>query len=359
MHPILSSRSSLGVYLVAWVPLALLLWVLLVTQGGLTSLAATALALPLALLYAFICLGAWYVCRAAPLGETSATQLVATHAIAAALSSALWVAAGTGLANALEASNWFASVPAQYVAQRPLLFSVGLLVFLLAVAGHYLMVAFERSRAAETRALRLQVLAREAELRALRAQIDPHFLFNSLHSISALATIDGERARQMCLLLGDFLRMSLKAGARHSVTLDEELAIVRQYLAIEQVRFGTRLSLTDHLDARAGPCLVPPLILQPLAENAVKHGIAQMVEGGRVDIDARRVGDRVLVQIANPCDNAQPGRRGAGVGLVNVRERLATWYGSEAELKVQTAEGRFTAAVNLPFRATPSETQAE
>jgi sensor histidine kinase YesM len=350
MHPILSSRYTLTVYLAAWLPLALILWLLLVTQGSLTTAAAAALALPLALLYAFVCLGAWYVCRAAPLDASSATQLVATHAIAGALSSALWVAVGSALAFALDAIGWFGSVSSLYASLRPLMFSVGLLAFLLAVAGNYLVVAFERSQAAETRALRLQVMAREAELRALRAQIDPHFLFNSLHSISALATVDGQRARQMCLLLGDFLRSSLKAGGKQSVTLEEELAVVRQYLAIEQVRFGQRLTVADNLDPEAASCQVPPLLLQPLAENAVKHGVAQMIEGGRIEIHARRSGGRVMVEIANPTESQQGPARGAGVGLANVRARLSAWYGNDADLKVQTTSQRFAALVTVPFK---------
>ena len=167
---------------------------------------------------------------------------------------------------------------------------VGALLFWLAAACHYLLIAFEASRDAETRAIELDLLAREAELRALRAQIDPHFIFNSLHSISALTASDPAAARRMCLLLADFLRETLRLGSNSRITLADELALAERFLAIEQVRLGARLQVTRETDPAGGDCLVPPLLLQPLVENAVVHGIAQLVEGGTIRLAATRDG---------------------------------------------------------------------
>ena len=176
------------------------------------------------------------------------------------------------------------------------------------------MLAVERWREAETRQLALQVLAREAELKALRTQIDPHFLFNSLHSISALTTVDPAGARRMCLLLGEFLRLSLKLGAEDRIPLAEEMALVDRFLGIEQVRFGDRLRASVTLDPGAAACEVPPLLLQPLVENAARHGVAELVDGGLIDERAVRRGDRVIVSVENPCDPDRRVRAGAGVG---------------------------------------------
>src|SRR4029434_5547523 len=129
----------------------------------------------------------------------------------------------------------------------PMLFIFGVVLFVIAVAFNYLLITFEVSRKAESRALELQVLAREAELKALRDQIDPHFLFNSLNSINALIMTDPAAARKMCVLLADFLRGSLKLGGEERITLLEEMRLAECYLDIERVRFGARLQVERHI----------------------------------------------------------------------------------------------------------------
>ena len=130
------------------------------------------------------------------------------------------------------------------------------------------------------------MLAREAELRSLRTQIDPHFLFNTLHSISALTTADPPSARRMCVLLGDFLRDSLALGALDRITNDRELQLATRFLEIERVRFGDRLRIDANSSAN-GTWRVPPLLLQPLVENAVTHGVAHLIEGGVIESRSR------------------------------------------------------------------------
>jgi two-component system, LytTR family, sensor histidine kinase AlgZ len=212
----------------------------------------------------------------------------------------------------------------------------------------YLARAFAASREAEHRGLELQVMAREAELRALRAQIDPHFLFNSLQSISALTSADPAAARRMCLQLAEFLRETLAIGARQRIPLESELDLARRYLSIEQVRFGDRL----RIEIAAGPAgaePVPPLLLQPLVENAVTHGIAHLVEGGVVRIRAERRATSIAIAVDNPCDPDRPAGRGTGVGLRNVRGRLATLFGGDAVLSTVEADGRFVARIEMPL----------
>src|SRR6185436_9290533 len=140
-------------------------------------------------------------------------------------------------------------------------------------------------------------------------QIDPHFIFNSLHSISALTTTDPVAARRMCLLLADFLRETLRLGAT------------------EHIRLGPRLQVTCDSSAEAGACLVPPLLLQPLVENAVVHGVAQLVEGGAIRIAASRAGSTLTITLENPCDPDRQRTRGVGLGLELLRRRLTTQFG--------------------------------
>ncbi len=350
MHPILAARDRLLLYLAAWLPIAGLLMGLFVFVGRLGWGEAAALAIPMTLMYSFLCLSAWYICRSFPLDKTGAIRLFGIHAVAAILSSALWMVLGRGLAIAMSGIPAFSDLDDHYRAQAPLLMGIGALVFILAIVGHYLLSTIETSREAERRALEMKVLAREAELRALRAQIDPHFLFNSLNSISALTTIDPSASRTMCQLLASFLRKSVDLGVRESITLDEEFALALNFLDIEKVRLGPRLKIQQEIDEASKPCLVPPLLLQPLMENAIHHGITQLLEGGAIRIVASRPGERLSISVENPCDPDRPRSNGSGIGLANVRGRLDTLYGADAWLEVEPGKDRFRVVVSLPAR---------
>src|SRR5207249_3027362 len=188
----------------------------------------------------------------------------------------------------LSTTDTLAPAADRYGQQMPPVFAIGVLLFLLALAVHYVLIAFETTRQAERRQLELEILTRDAELRALRAQLDPHFLYNSLNSISALTAADPAGARRMCLLLGEFLRNTLSLSEQERIPLAEELALADRFLSIEQVRFGSRLQIRRQIDDRAAGCRVPPLLLQPLLENAVTHGIAGLLEGGVIHLGVSR-----------------------------------------------------------------------
>jgi len=348
MHPLLARPGGLGLYLLAWVPLAGLLVFLLLVSGALRLHEAWAVVPPMCLLYAFVCLAAWYPCRRLPVRRAGLTRLMDTHLAAAAVAGGLWVLAGLGLAHGLAAFPAFDGLERRLNAQLPLLFAIGVLLYLLSVAFHYVLLAVEASREAEAREAQAREMAREAELRALKAQVNPHFLFNSLNSISALTTIDAARARQMCVLLADFLRLTVGLGDKTAIPLAEELALVRCFLAVEKVRFGARLQVEEQVDEQCGGLLVPPLLLQPLVENAVNHGVAHLTENGWVRLEARRSDGRLLIVLENAFDPEAPRRRTNGVGLVNVRKRLEARYGDDASLQAAAAGDRFRVRLSLP-----------
>ena len=228
-----------------------------------------------------------------------------------------------------------------------LLFGFGEFVYLLSLAVSYIVSAAEHARQAERRAFQGQVLSRDAELRTLRAQIDPHFLFNSLHSISALTSADPAGARRMCLLLADFLRESLHLGAAERIPLARELRLAEKYLEVERVRYGDRLQLA--VDAGgADDCLVPSLLLQPIVENAVTHGVAHRLEGGLVRVSATKSPARVTMIVENPCDADRPRRTGGGIGLANVRSRLSALYGNDATVNASERDGLWRVEISLP-----------
>jgi LytS/YehU family sensor histidine kinase len=347
LHPVLARNGRLAPYLSSALPLAAVLTGLLARPGAFTIGEAISLAWPLAFVSLFLYLSVWYVIRAVPPRGGRLLRTVATHFVAAVLTSSVWILSGAGAARLL-VPLWGKSFPSRFAVQVPVLFSTGILLYLLSLALHAVLLAFEATREAERKALELQVLAREAELEALKAQIHPHFLFNSLNSISALAGTDPMKARAMCLYLSEFLRKSLALGERKSIPVKEELALAKAYLEVEGLRFGERLSIEEDVESDGEACLVPPLLLQPLVENAVRHGIATTVEGGVIRLEARRTGNRLRVLIENPCDPDAPPRRGTGLGLANVRRRLAARYGSDALFAARRLADRYLVVLSVP-----------
>jgi hypothetical protein len=347
MHPILARGARLWLYIQLWLLVGCLLAVLMIGQHAFGTLAAAVVALPLAVLYAFICLSAWYVSHSQPLATTGPARIIFTGTTAAFLSSGGWLIATRGWLELLGRQGIVAEPAASFVAVRTLLFGFGVLLYLLSLAVSYVIAAFEASREAERRGLRGQVLAREAELRSLRAQIDPHFLFNSLHSISALTAVDPAGARRMCLMLADFLRDSLSLGAEARIPLARELSLVERFLSIERVRFGDRLQVHVEPDG-AGACLVPPLLLQPIVENAVTHGVAHVLEGGTIRVEASRAGGTLAIVVENPCDPQRPRGTGAGLGLANVRARLQALHGTDGRVTAAEHGGIWRVDISMP-----------
>ncbi len=348
MHPILTDGRRLAIYLAAWLPVSAILITIFAFEGSLPWTSLAIFTLPLDLGYAFVCLGTFYLCRAAPLHPSGVARALGTQLGAALTSSALWVLVARGWLGLLGSWGVVEGAAPAFARLQPFLFGRGFLLFLIAALMHYLLVAFDNSRRAETQSLEYKVASREAELKALRAQLHPHFLFNSLNSVVALIGSDPEAARRTCVMLGDFLRNSLTLGARDRIPLADEVALAESLLAIEKVRFGSRLTFETRIEEAARPCPVPPLLLQPLVENAVTHGIAHLLEGGAVRLEAVRRGDRLFLVVENPRDPEAKASTGAGLGLDNVRRRLLAVYGENAGLAVVALANRFRVELSFP-----------
>ncbi len=194
-------------------------------------------------------------------------------------------------------------------------------------------------------------LAREAELYKLRQQLQPHFLFNSLNSISALVGSRPEEARRMIHQLSDFLRGTLKKEEEQQVTLAEELAYLELYLSIEKVRFGHRLCTETECDPRAAACRLPSMLLQPIVENAIKFGLYDTTDGVTIRIRAQAHPDENLltIQVRNPFDplTAQP-RQGTGFGLAGIERRLFLLFARHDLLRTEAEGAVFTTTLTIP-----------
>ena len=187
---------------------------------------------------------------------------------------------------------------------------------------------------------------------ALRAQINPHFLFNALHSVGALVSIDPVRADRALERLGDLLRYAL--GAEDEVPFGNEWRFTKDYLALEELRLGDRLRLHEDIEETATSVLVPPLILQPLVENAVRHGVADRPGGGTIAIRARLEGPHLVIGVTND-GRPNDGPIGAGLGMSSVRRRLAAMYGDRAALEAGHVTDGFSVTIRLPAQRTMAE----
>ena len=212
----------------------------------------------------------------------------------------------------------------------------------------------------QSQAAQLQAQLADARLSALRAQLNPHFLFNTLHAVSALVERDPRGVRRMIARLSELLRTSLDEAEELEVPLQRELTFTERYLDIIQIRFQGQLQVDLDIDADVRDALVPNLVLQPLVENAIKHGISKLTRGGHIELAAHRHGSRVVISVRDNGPDAAPrvdagsqlpvSSTGGGVGLRNTRDRLAALYGPEQSLTLRPAEdGGLIAEVSLPY----------
>lgn len=213
---------------------------------------------------------------------------------------------------------------------------------------------YERAKDRERREADLQARLAQARLQALRMQLNPHFLFNTLNSVASLVQEDAKAAEEMIQSLSDLLRLTLNASDRQEITVREELHFLDRYLHIEQTRFGPRLRVAKQIEPAALDAIVPILILQPLVENAVKHGIESQLAPGVIGLTVEQVGDKLRLEVANSGRGLAAAPNGGvkeGVGLSNTRARLKELYGERGVLELRPGKaGGFSAEIRLPWR---------
>lgn len=290
-----------------------------------------------------------------PVWATATALLATTYLMSLAnnaLGVGLAVVAGWGLSPNFQWTQIFSGLEGCWLA---------LIAF---CAIHAVVAYYAELKQEQSRRLEAVSLARDAELRALRYQLRPHFLFNTLNAISALVAEERNReARQMIARLGDFLRATLDGSESHEVALADELALTETYLEIEKARLGERLSVRWHIGPNLLRARVPYLLLQPLVENAIHHGIARRTDPGQLEIRISLEGDKLQLQLGNDTQAGCPESENAlhradAIGLRNVSERLAKLYPGQHTFHAGAREdGGFEVRLSLPFIETPTPRQ--
>ncbi len=302
------------------------------------------------LLYALLTPAVFWFAGRYPLTRETIARRVPVHLAASILLCAAWAAGGVVLSWTVYRSSPYGGPLGWFFTSLPFGVAVYFAVLGIEHAMHYFVEARER----ETQAARLSAQLAEARLGALRMQMQPHFLFNSLNAITVIVRDqDTTTATRMLEQLGEMLSRVMRTDRPQEVTLEEELGFVRQYLAIEEVRFSDRLRPVFDVDSKLLSALVPEFLLQPLVENAIRHGLAKRVTATLLRIEARHEEDELVLSVVDdgPGPDGGTAEWSEGVGLGNTRERLATLYGDRARLELlRTPEGGTAAIVRIPYQ---------
>lgn len=297
--------------------------------------------------YAILAPGLWYIVSFASLSKDD-LALAGTHIAAAVLTVLLWSSLSELIlrlifSNQLEYKDF---LDESYIWRL----IIGVLYYSITVLIFYLIKYYQDMQERLNRELELQNLLKDSELRMLKSQINPHFIFNSLNSISALTIAKGETAREMVIKLSDFLRYSLGKDSVEMNSLEQEIQNVSLYLDIEKVRFGDKLVFEKEIDAECLKIEVPNLILQPLFENAVKYGVYESIDKVTIRLKCETVEEMLHVSVMNNFDAEAMPSKGEGIGLENVRKRLGLVFGRTDLLLIDKKENEFKVTLRIPLK---------
>jgi two-component system LytT family sensor kinase len=345
-HPITGNRRSILIYSLVWLMVAATQGLLYLYVFNFPLSVVLTDALFSSLLFGLVGLLAWYPTRYIPFHRQSPFYSISAHVVAGAIVMGSWVLLSIGILNAIFSSQEeYIEFLNQTVAWRAML---GGLIYLVLVLIYYLVSNNQKLQERAQQEERLKGMVRDAELNMLKSQINPHFLFNSLNSIASLTMSNPEEAREMIIRLSDFLRYSLKHRENKYIPLREELGRMKDYLAIEKVRFGEKLLYEFKISSECDDFPVPTMIFQPLFENAIRHSVYESVDPVTIKFSCVPDEGHMKAVISNDYDPAIPTRKGTGVGLQNVRQRIALAYKEKGNVQWSGKDGVFSVTIFFP-----------
>ena len=287
----------------------------------------------------------WYVVRYNDPEKSAAVQMLASHVAASLVFTALWIISSGILVKSVINDLSYGDYLNSQLTERII---GGLLCYALIASIYYIYVYSQHNREKQLKEAEWQHQIRQAQLNALKSQINPHFLFNSLNSIASLTLTDPGKAHGMVIALSDFMRYSLHNHQDDMVTLEVELRNIGLYLQIEKIRFGDKLDYHFDIGEECSNHLIPNLILQPLFENAIKYGVYEASTPVEILLKARKLEECIEITVFNDFDPDAIPRKGEGVGLTNINDRLRIIYGSSRLLTAELGDNRFKVTMIIP-----------
>ncbi len=344
-NPILNSSKSLNLYLLFWMLVSITYFCLLYFGlNGNVTLSITD-SLVFNILLSGLGLALWYPVRFMSL-DSSLTKIVFNHLAAAVLATTAWMAIGYAIITyVINLGTQFTSFFQSTLVWR---FLLGILFNLLITSFYYIIIYYSNFKERAIRETELKNLVTEAELKNLKFQINPHFIFNSLNSMSALTAIDPDKAKSMILKLADFLRYTLANNEKQKNKLSEELKNIKLYLEIEKVRFEDKFEFSDKVEPECLIIEVPNMILQPLFENAIKHAVYETLSTVELTLKGNIDKGFLVLSLTNNFEEESKGKKGAGIGLKNIANRLELIYGQKDLMKVEKGNNIFRVTLYIP-----------
>lgn len=349
-NPILKSFKNFNLYLLCWLILGLLNFLLLYFGTDIGAETSVTDSLVYTILLGGLGLSLWYPAKYIPLEQNKISKVLLSHTVGAIISSVLWILIGTYIMlGVIGFSNTYETF---IYATLPWRFLIGILFYALITSFYYMIIYYTGFNERMVKEAELKNLVTEAELKSLKFQINPHFIFNSLNSMSALTEIDPKKAKSMILKLADFLRFILATNDREKNKLSEELKNIRLYLEIEKVRFEDKFEYKEEIEAECEKVEIPNMILQPLFENVIKHAVYETLDKVVLTLKCKRQDDFLIISIENDFDETSSPQKGTGVGLKNIYERLKLIYHMDNLMEVKKEKGKFGVTIFFPVEET-------
>lgn len=345
-HPFIQNRTSLIIYSSVWTVIACIQIFALtyfanleLELGVIDSIVSNSILFLLGL-------AIWYPTKFIDFENTPSLIVLINHSVGALITTIIWAGVGYVILKNLVVQQVYSDFFNSSIIWRII---IGVLFYIIIVSIYYLYIYYTNFREKLGQESQLNTLVKEAELRTLKYQINPHFIFNSLNSISSLTISDPDKAREMTINLSSFLRGTLSKNEKQKTKLSEELENVRLYLKIERVRFEGKFELIEELSEECINIEVPNMILQPLFENAIKHGVYESLDLVKIVLKCKREGDYLKITVENDYDKDVAPRKGEGIGLRNIRNRLQLIYNQDNLLRVNKTDEIFSVDLLIPL----------
>lgn len=347
LNPISKHRSYFISFIMVWGVIFGIHTIILNFFYEIPGIISLADALVFNLFFAIIGYNLWFVVRFNLREKQKSFDFIISHLITAIVIIAIWLLSSYFLLKSTYIDN------GSYIQflndSLPWRVIIGIFFYLFFIMFYYVMLYYEDLQEKLITEAKLQNLVKEAELNALKSQINPHFLFNSLNSISSLTITNPDDAQEMVIKLSDFLRYSLSHDKNEKTSLEAEIDNLQRYLDIEKVRFGKRLNFVYNIDDDCLDIEIPNMILQPLIENSIKHGVYNSSEEVLVTLKCEIKGDYVQIEIRNDYDPEAVKKKGQGIGLSNIKKRLLLIYQRQDLLIIKAEKLTFTALLKFPI----------
>lgn len=344
-HPVVNNRSRLLIYMLIWIVVAIPYIIFMYSYFKLDVWVAIADSLVSVIWFSLLGLLIWYFVRYNPFDKRKYENVIINHFVAAIIVVLVWLALIYYSLYKIPFEQDYDSFFRETFWWR--VFN-GIMLYLVTMMVYYTIFYFQDQQERMEREASLNTSIKDAELNALKAQINPHFLFNSLNSVNALITLEPERARSMVLNLSDYLRYSIKSDIKEKTPFKKELENLHRYIEIEKMRFDDRLVYDEQIDSTCAHIPVPNMILQPIIENAVKHGTTASGRPEAINLKASCENGSLKVQIENTYDKDGASKRGTGIGMKNTQERMRLTYNRNDLFQFNKSNDKFTVSLIFP-----------